>query len=69
MPIREMMHSGGGCVNTKGDKEEKNEQSRYKRMVHLVSNAKKIGEQLFLKPPKLRQKKRRNPYSKKQGND
>jgi len=69
MPNRDTMHSGGECVKAKGDKEEENKQSKFKRMVHLVSNAKKIGEQLFLKPPKSRKKERRNPYSKKQRND
>jgi len=66
MPIGARERSGGECDHTKEGEEVEKQSSIFKKMVNFVTNVENVGEKLFLKPPKLRRKARKNPYEKKQ---
>jgi len=66
MPIGARVRSGGECDHTKEGEDAEKQTSIFKKMVNLVTNVENVGEKLFLKPPKLRRKARKNPYAKKQ---
>jgi len=66
MPIGNGWRSGGGrgAPDVKDGREENT--SRFQKMVHYVQNVTSVREKLFLKPPKMKKKGKRNPYMKKQ---
>ena len=65
MPIRSGRRSGGERVAANVENTGEGENSRFKKMVNFVQNVTSVKERLFLKPPQLKKRGKRNPYEKK----